>query len=92
MGAWPYFDAGGTECQDPTGLGMQLFLSLLNATTPPFFLYAICYAWGVGDVSGTATPFLPPYTAVLLFTLKVTKFRSASRQDPFSCFRFFDLE
>jgi hypothetical protein len=57
-----------------------------------FFLCAICYAWGVGDVSDTATPFSGTYAAVLLFTSKVTKFRSASRQDPYSCFRFLDLE
>ena len=59
---------------------------LLERIHPAFYflLCAICYARGVGEVSDTATPFLTPYAAVVLFTSKAMKFRSTSRHDPFS--------
>ncbi len=33
----------------------------IGVPTLSFFLYAIHYAWGAGDVSDTAVPFLDPY-------------------------------
>jgi hypothetical protein len=42
--------------------------------TLSFFLYASRYAWGVGDVSDTAVPFLDPYRPVSLNAYRPTVF------------------
>lgn len=36
----------------------------IGVPTLSFFLYAIRYAWGVGDASDTAVPFLDPYRPI----------------------------
>jgi len=67
---------GGIECQDTQ---LEPYASVRHNlfqrdTHLSFFLYASRYAWGVGDASDTAVPFLDLYRPICLNAYRPTVF------------------
>ena len=74
--AWTYINAADIDCQDIQLMSWALdgYNLLVGVPTLSFFLYASRYAWGVGDASETAVPFLDPYRPLSLNAYRPTVF------------------